>query len=114
MAPAVRPRSRNGPSGAPGRAGPDAYVTAHHLRDMLALATVQQLLAWSAEPALLVRVPNGALRGRRWQELNDAQLGQVLDGAFGWNQDMVFTARAEQARRGKVRSVPVRQMGLPF
>ena len=96
------------------RAGPDAYVTAHHLRDMLAVASVQQLLAWSAEPALLVRVPNGALRGRRWQELDDAQLGQVLDGEFGWNQDMVFTARAEQARRCTGRAVPDRQMGLPF
>src|SRR5690606_36308473 len=35
------------------RAMPDAYVTAHHLRDMLNEATVEQLLAWSAEPGLL-------------------------------------------------------------
>ena len=110
-----RPSGLDRATGLPAhRAGPDAYVTAHHLRDMLALATVQQLLAWSAEPALLVRVPSGALRGRRWQDLDDAQLGQVLDGTFGWNQDMIFTARVEQARRGKGHGVPVRQMGLPF
>ena len=32
------------------RAGPDAYVTAHHLRDMLDLVGLEQLIAWSAEP----------------------------------------------------------------
>ena len=96
------------------RAGPDAYVTAHHLRDMLAVASVEQLLAWSAEPALLVRVPAGALRGRRWPELDDAQLGQVLDGAFGLNQDMMFSASAELARRKTGGRSPARQMGLPL
>ena len=48
------------------RAGPDAYVTAFHVRDMLAMADVAQLLAWSDEPALLVKVPFGPWRGRRW------------------------------------------------
>ena len=88
------------------RAGPDAYVTAHHLRDMLALASVSQLLAWSEQPALLVRVPTGSLRGRRWSELDQVQLGRVLSGEFGWNQDMLFTAREEQARRGKADASP--------
>ena len=93
------------------RAGPDAYVTAHHLRDMLAMATVKQLLAWSAQPALLVRVPTGALRGRRWDALDDAQLDQVLRGELGQNPDVLFTARQEQARRGGGRT-SVEQMQL--
>ena len=85
------------------RAGPDAYVTAHHLRDMLALADVAQLLAWSAEPALLVRVPFGPLRGRRWRDLTDEALdgfltGTVAGGASG-KADILFTARTERARR---------------
>ena len=88
------------------RAGPDAYVTAHHLRDMLALASVAQLLAWSDQPALLVRVPHGALRGRRWDELDDAQLEQVLSGQWGQNGDMMFTAREERARRGQAVPAP--------
>jgi exodeoxyribonuclease X len=83
------------------RAAPDAYVTAHHLRDMLALASLDRLLAWSAEPALLVRVPTGALRGRSWAELDEGQLQRVLSGEFGQNPDMIFTARTEQARRGE-------------
>lgn len=93
------------------RAGPDAYVTAHHLRDMLELASVEQLLAWSEQPALLVRVPSGPLRGRRWDELDDAQLERVLGGDYGQNQDMLFTARAERARRGNGVRVPD-QMGM--
>lgn len=96
-----RPAGLDRAAGLPAhRAGPDAYVTAHHLRDMLARAGVEQLLAWSEQPALLVRVPHGALRGRRWEELDEAQLEQVLSGQWGQNQDMIFTAREEQARRG--------------
>ena len=102
-----RPAGLDRATGLPAhRAGPDAYVTAHHLRDMLAVADVEQLLRWSSEPALLVRVPSGALRGRRWDELDGAQLQQVLDGEFGQNSDMLFTARAERARRGGTAATP--------
>ncbi len=99
-----RPAELDRATGLPAhRAGPDAYVTAHHLRDMLALATVPQLLTWSDEPALLVRVPTGPLRGRPWSALDTPQLDRVLTGEFGWNQDLIFTARHEQARRGAAR-----------
>ncbi len=81
------------------RAAPDAYVTAHHLRDMLALSSVEQMLAWSSEPALLVRVPYGPSRGRRWGDLDDDALLRVVEGEIGGNVDMLFTARTEQARR---------------
>ena len=93
------------------RAGPDAYVTAYHLRDMLALASVEQLLAWSAQPALLVRVPHGALRGRRWDELDAEQLERVLSGEWGQNPDMLFTAREERERR-RTRPLSPAQMRL--
>ena len=56
------------------RALPDAYVTAHHLRDMLNAASVEQLLAWSHEPGLLPRVPAGADRGKAWRDLGDDAL----------------------------------------
>ena len=82
------------------RAAPDAYVTAHHLRDMLALSGVAQLLAWSAEPALLARVPHGASRGRRWADLDEAALARILEGDAGGNVDLLFTARTERDRRG--------------
>ena len=95
-----RPAGLDRSTGLPAhRAGPDAYVTAHHLRDMLALASLDQLLAWSAEPALLIRVPSGPLRGRRWDELDDVQLAQLMNGEFGQNRDLLFTARSERTRR---------------
>lgn len=81
------------------RAGPDAYVTAHHLRDMLNLAGLETLLVWSGEPALLVRVPFGPFRGRAWTDLEDSALERIIGGERGGNQDMLFTARREQARR---------------
>lgn len=80
------------------RAGPDAYVTAHHVRDMLALASPAELIAWSAEPALLVRVPYGRLRGRRFRDLDGADLERVLSGERV-DGDLAFTVRHEQARR---------------
>ncbi len=109
-----RPAGLDRATGLPAhRAGPDAYVTAHHLRDMLALASVEQLLAWSAQPALLARVPSGALRGRRWDELDEAQLERVLSGELGQNQDVLFSARSERARRGKGFASPVQmRLGL--
>ncbi|MFC3123463.1 DNA polymerase III subunit epsilon [Pseudoroseomonas globiformis] len=94
------------------RAGPDAYVTAHHLRDMLAEAELERLLEWSAQPALLVRVPTGALRGRRWAELKETELRQVLSGEFGHNSDMMFTARTELERRSSAEPEPPRQLRL--
>ena len=74
-------------------------MTAHHLRDMLALAGVDQLLAWSAEPALLVRVPFGPSRGRAWRDLDDAALARIIEGESGGNADVAFTARTERLRR---------------
>jgi exodeoxyribonuclease X len=78
------------------RAGPDAYVTAHHLRDMLGVATVEQLIAWSAEPGLLPRVPAGPNR-KGWRELDDACLTAF---AADRDEDIRFSARTEFARRG--------------
>ncbi len=109
-----RPAGLDRDTGLPAhRAGPDAYVTAHHLRDMLALADVAQLLAWSEQPALLVRVPHGPLRGRRWEELDTAQLDAVADGQHGHNADMLFTARTERERRqGGVASPAQMRLGI--
>jgi len=78
------------------RALPDAYVTAHHLRDMLNHVGVDQLLAWSAEPGLLPRVPSGPERGRSWAELDDATLTRF---AADRDEDVRFSASSELGRR---------------
>jgi|GEM_PF-190139 len=86
------------------RAGPDAYVTAHLLRDMLAGgATIEQLVQWSTEPALLMRVPFGRdTRGMRWSEVDDGFLQWVLERDF--NEDVMFTAQHEVERRKAIRA----------
>jgi exodeoxyribonuclease X len=78
------------------RALPDAYVTAHHLRDMLNETTVEQLLAWSDEPGLLPRVPAGPERGRPWADLATEQLRRFADDR---DEDVRFSAETELRRR---------------
>ena len=83
------------------RAGPDAYVTAHQLRDMLAEVSVEQLLVWSQEPGLLPRVPAGPSRGRSWADLdNNALQGFAADR----DTDVRFSAQVELRRRGEASS----------
>ena len=81
------------------RAAPDAYVTAHHLRDLLNEASLAELLAWSAEPGLLPRVPAGPHRGKAWSALRSEEL---LAFAHERDMDCRFSARTELRRRGEL------------
>ncbi|MDO6414132.1 3'-5' exonuclease [Sphingomonas sp. BIUV-7] len=78
------------------RAMPDAYVTAHHLRDLLNETSLDQLLAWSDEPGLLPRVPSGPERGRYWADLEDDILKRF---ASDRDEDIRFSAETEWRRR---------------
>jgi exodeoxyribonuclease X len=78
------------------RALPDAYVTAHHLRDMLNMVSVEQLLAWSREPALLARVPSGPDRGKAWALVDEAALEALTRDR---DVDVRFSAVTERRRR---------------
>lgn len=80
------------------RALPDAYVTAHHLRDMLNEASLEQLLAWSREPGLLARVPAGPDRGKPWDRV-DADALRML--AQDRDVNVRFSAETELRRRGQ-------------
>lgn len=81
------------------RALPDAYVTAHHLRDLLNAASLEDLLRWSREPGLLPRVPAGDYRGKAWSDLTDDALRLL---ARDRDRDVRFTAETELGRRGEV------------
>lgn len=78
------------------RAMPDAYVTAHHLRDLLNEASLEQLLAWSQEPGLLPRVP-GVDRGKGWDCISAQSLSELVRDR---DADIRFSAQTELARRG--------------
>ncbi|WP_242154272.1 DNA polymerase III subunit epsilon [Sphingomonas sp. BAUL-RG-20F-R05-02] len=80
------------------RALPDAYVTAHHLRDMLNASSLDQLLAWSEQPGLLPRVPSGPHRKRLWSELSDEALSAFMENR---DVDVRFSANDELQRRGR-------------
>lgn len=79
------------------RAGPDAYVTAFHLRDMLTMAPVEKLIEWSAEPALQVRCHIGKWRGTLWADVDFGFLEWVAYRDF--DEDILFTVRHEMQRR---------------
>ena len=78
------------------RAFPDAYVSAHHLRDMLALADVDTLVEWEGQPGLLPRVPRGPERGTYWHELSEDRLAAY---ARDRDEDVRYSAANEQQRR---------------
>lgn len=78
------------------RAMPDAYVTAHHLRDMLNQASLEQLLLWSSQPGRLPRVPTGLDRGKSWDQLSLAALSEMVAGR---DADLRFSAQTEMERR---------------
>lgn len=79
------------------RAGPDSYIAACLLVEMLQLTTVEQLIAWSSVPALLSRWPFGAHRGTPVQEIETSLLEWTLRKDFG--EDIIFTAQTELDRR---------------
>lgn len=79
------------------RAMLDAYVTTHHLRDLLKESSLAQLLAWSSEPGLLPRVPSGAERGKGWNRLG---LDTLHEFSRDRDADIRFSAQTELARRG--------------
>ena len=78
------------------RALPDAYVTAHHLRDMLNTVPLAQLLAWSLEPGLLPRVPSGPDRGKAWSVLTESALSAAVKDR---DESIRFSAETEIQRR---------------
>lgn len=83
------------------RAFNDAYVAAFILRDMLndnAAATIEQMVAWSSEPALQVWCHIGQeWRGHRWTEVDSGFLHWIADRDF--NEDVLFTVKHELQRR---------------
>lgn len=73
------------------RAGPDTYVTAHILREMLKLAPVAQLIQWSSEPALLSKVGFGEHFGKPYADVPPKYLRWML--TTDMDEDRKFTAR---------------------
>lgn len=52
----------------PHRAAPDAYVTAQILLELLKVASVEDMIRWTAEPKILSTIPFGKHRGLKWAD----------------------------------------------
>ncbi|WP_438269955.1 hypothetical protein [Rhizobium beringeri] len=78
------------------RAMPDAYVTAHHLRDLLNAESHEKLLAWSSQPGLLPRAPSGPDRGKAWDRVGQQALEELSQDR---DVDIRFSAQTELVRR---------------
>lgn len=88
----------------PHRAGPDAYVTAHILKALLAAGTTgREMIAWTREPKLLPTCPIGKFRGKPWREVEGGFLGWMLrqpdmDPELKWNAEREISRRSEGTR----------------
>lgn len=79
------------------RAGPDAYITAHILKALLARVTGREMIAWTKLPALLPRCPIGDFRGKPWSEVTAGFLKWMIDKPV--EPDLVWNAERELERR---------------
>lgn len=61
------------------RAWPDAYVTAHLLRELLAEHDVKTLIRWSEEPAMPPRLTFGKHKGASWDDVDLSYLSWIVD-----------------------------------
>jgi exodeoxyribonuclease X len=83
----------------PHRAGPDAYVTAHLLADLLKTESVRDLVRWTQMPRHYRVCPIGKWRGHLWAEIPHDYLKWVAISATDMAPDIKAAALAELERR---------------
>lgn len=85
------------------RAGPDTWVTAHILLELLKEASVERLIEITENPVLLRTVDFGEHSGKPWSEVPEKYLHWILHTSNmpsdPKKEDVVFTARQEVKRR---------------
>ena len=82
----------------PHRALPDAYVTAHLLRQQLNRASLDDLITWSQQPALLTNVTFGKHRGLKWTDVPNGYLNWIIANG-GFDENVMYTAKTVGAGR---------------
>lgn len=83
----------------PHRAGPDAWVTAHLLSNLLTLVSVEQMVKWTEGPKHMPRITFGMHKGSEWSDLPASYL-QWMTGQATMDEDAVWHAKKELERRG--------------
>jgi exodeoxyribonuclease X len=83
----------------PHRALPDAWVTACILDELLIDVPIDDMVAWTSEPALLPTCPIGTpWRGMPWARVDDSFLCWIIKKE-GMDGDLVWNASRELKRR---------------
>lgn len=82
----------------PHRAGPDAWVTAHLLPELIQAASIEKMIEWTKEPRPMPTIPFGKHRGLGWGEAPLDYL-QWMVGQSDMDADAVWNAKKELARR---------------
>lgn len=91
----------------PHRAAPDAFVTAHLLREILKHATIADMIAWTAEPPVLPKILFGKHKDKAWSNPPSDYLEWIV-GKSDMDEDVKWNARRELSRRsGAVRAAYV-------
>lgn len=85
----------------PHRAGPDSYVTAHLLAELLKTESVRDLVRWTQLPRHYVTCPIGKHRGQPWAGIEMSYLKWMDQSAPDLELDIKLAARAEIDRRAQ-------------
>lgn len=83
----------------PHRAPADVFVTSHVLGRLFGEASVDDMVAWTKEPALYPRIPFGKHEGMKWSALPDSYLDWILNKPNDLSEDIKWNARKEIVRR---------------
>lgn len=84
------------------------------LRDLLKTASVDDMIRWTTEPALLPRCPIGKYRNLPWAEVPFDFLEWILYKAVDMRADILHCARVEMGRRAQVAQVQIPNDDYPF
>lgn len=76
----------------------DAEVTQQILAKLMEHATLEQMIAWSKEPAMLPRIPFGMHYGKAWADVPADYLQWILKQK-DMREDVVFCTKKELERR---------------
>jgi exodeoxyribonuclease X len=82
----------------PHRAGPDAWVTAHILTELLKVSTTEQMIEWTKQPKKLPTIPFGKHRGSSWQDVPSDYLDWMVRQE-DMDRDSIWCAQEELERR---------------
>lgn len=82
----------------PHRAGPDAWVTAHILGQLLMYASPEQMIAWTNQPKRMPTIPFGKHKGTEWAALPIDYLNWMVRQE-AMDPDALWYANQELARR---------------